>query len=96
MPGAQTHRKDAPVFHLDLDYGSERGAFPPTVRDVELRNFRGEDVGSLLVLDIPKDAEGNYLFGLDYPEYDAIVRNAESDSTRKELAAARKKLMSQK
>ncbi len=30
-----------------------------------------------------KDAEGNYLFGLDYPEYDAIMNNAQVEATRK-------------
>ena len=30
-----------------------------------------------------KDAEGNYLFGLDYPEFDAIMNNAQVESTRK-------------
>jgi thimet oligopeptidase len=29
-----------------------------------------------------KDAQGNYLFGLDYPEYDAIMNNAQVESTR--------------
>ncbi|MFZ1608066.1 MAG: M3 family metallopeptidase [Rhodoferax sp.] len=30
-----------------------------------------------------KDAQGNYLFGLDYPEYDAIMNNVVVDGTRK-------------
>ncbi|MES2951995.1 MAG: M3 family metallopeptidase [Pseudomonadota bacterium] len=30
-----------------------------------------------------KDAEGNYLFSLDYPEYDAIMNNAQVEATRK-------------
>ena len=30
-----------------------------------------------------KDAQGNYLFGLDYPELDAIMNNAQVESTRK-------------
>ncbi|MEN9397332.1 MAG: hypothetical protein RLZ81_1862, partial [Pseudomonadota bacterium] len=29
-----------------------------------------------------KDAQGNYLFGLDYPEYDAIMNNVQVESTR--------------
>lgn len=29
-----------------------------------------------------KDAQGNYLFGLDYPEQDAIMRYGESEATR--------------
>jgi len=30
-----------------------------------------------------KDAQGNYRFGLDYPEYDAIMNNVQVESTRK-------------
>jgi thimet oligopeptidase len=30
-----------------------------------------------------RDAQGNYLFGLDYPEYDAIMNNGQVESTRK-------------
>lgn len=30
-----------------------------------------------------KDADGNYLFGLDYPEYDAIMNNVQVEATRK-------------
>ena len=30
-----------------------------------------------------KDAQGNYLFGLDYPEYDAIMNNVQVEGTRK-------------
>ncbi len=29
-----------------------------------------------------RNADGNYLFGLDYPEYDAIMNNAQADATR--------------
>jgi thimet oligopeptidase len=32
-----------------------------------------------------RDAQGNYLFGLDYPEYDAIMNNAQVEATRKEF-----------
>nr|WP_295772245.1 M3 family metallopeptidase [Rhodoferax sp.] len=32
-----------------------------------------------------KDDQGNYLFGLDYPEYDAIMNNAQVEATRKEF-----------
>jgi thimet oligopeptidase len=32
-----------------------------------------------------KDAQGNYLFGLDYPELDAIMNNAQVEATRKEF-----------
>ena len=35
-----------------------------------------------------KDAQGNYVFGLDYPELDAIMRNAESENTRKAFWSA--------
>lgn len=30
-----------------------------------------------------RDADGNYLFGLDYPEYDSVMMNVGSDETRK-------------
>jgi thimet oligopeptidase len=30
-----------------------------------------------------RDAQGQYLFGLDYPEYDAIMNNVEVENTRK-------------
>lgn len=32
-----------------------------------------------------KDAQGNYLFGLDYPEFDAIMNNAQVEATRREF-----------
>ncbi len=35
-----------------------------------------------------KDAQGNYLFGLDYPEYDAIMNNVQVEATRKEFWTA--------
>ena len=35
-----------------------------------------------------KDAQGNYLFGLDYPEQDMIMRGAELESTRKTFSMA--------
>ena len=35
-----------------------------------------------------KDANGNYLFGLDYPEYDAIMNNVQVEATRKEFWTA--------
>ena len=35
-----------------------------------------------------KDAQGNYLFSLDYPEYDAIMNNVQEESTRKEFWTA--------
>ncbi len=35
-----------------------------------------------------KDAQGNYIFGLDYPEYDAIMNNAEPEATRREFWSA--------
>ncbi len=35
-----------------------------------------------------KDEKGNYLFGLDYPEFDAIMNNAQVEATRKEFWTA--------
>ncbi len=35
-----------------------------------------------------KDAQGNYVFGLDYPEFEAIMSNVEVESTRKEYWTA--------
>lgn len=35
-----------------------------------------------------KDDQGNYLFGLDYPEYDAIMNNVQVENTRKEFWTA--------
>lgn len=35
-----------------------------------------------------RDDQGNYLFGLDYPEYDAIMNNVQVENTRKEFWTA--------
>ncbi len=35
-----------------------------------------------------KDAKGNYIFSLDYPEYEAIMSNVQVESTRKEYWTA--------
>ena len=35
-----------------------------------------------------KDAQGNYVFGLDYPEQDVIMRGAELEATRKAFSMA--------
>ncbi len=60
--------------------------FARNVRETKTRLAFSEaalkGVPALALAKRAKDAEGNYLFGLDYPEADAILNNAEVESTR--------------
>ena len=61
--------------------------FARNVRDVTTKlAFTDEALKGVLPASLAKrarDAQGQYVFGLDYPEYDAIMNNAEVESTRK-------------
>ena len=61
--------------------------FSRNVRDVTTKlAFSEEALKGALPAALTKrtrDAQGHYVFGLDYPEYDAIMNNVEVESTRK-------------
>ena len=61
--------------------------FSRNVRDVTTKlAFSEEALKGALPAALAKrarDAQGQYVFGLDYPEYDAIMNNVEVESTRK-------------
>jgi thimet oligopeptidase len=61
--------------------------FSRNVRDVTTKlAFSEEALKGALPAALAKrarDAQGHYVFGLDYPEYDAIMNNVEVESTRK-------------
>ena len=61
-------------------------------RDVKTRLAFSEaelqGVPASALTDRAKDADGNYLFGLDYPDFEAIMVNAESEAVRKRFRAA--------
>ncbi len=79
-------RKRAKVIFERLDKLSQD--FSRNVRDVDTKlafsdaALKGVPPGALAKR--AKDAQGNYVFGLDYPEYEAIMSNVEVESTRKE------------
>ena len=61
--------------------------FSRNVRDVTTKlAFSEEALKGALPMALAKrarDAQGHFVFGLDYPEYDAIMNNVEVESTRK-------------
>lgn len=83
LPAAKRER--ARVIFERLDKLSQD--FSRNVRDVNTQlAFSEESLRGVLpsaLANRAKDAQGSFLFGLDYPEYDAIMNNALVESTRK-------------
>lgn len=83
LPAAKRERAKA-IFER-LDKLSQD--FSRNVRDVTTKlafseaSLQGVLPGALS--NRARDGEGNYLFGLDYPEYEAIMGNVQVESTRK-------------
>lgn len=85
LPAAQRDR--AKVIFERLDKLSQD--FARNVRDTKTKLAFSEaalqGVLPSALANRAKDSQGNYLFGLDYPEYDAIMNNAQVEATRKEF-----------
>jgi thimet oligopeptidase len=83
LPAAKRARAKA-IFER-LDKLSQD--FARNVRDVTTKLAFADDalkgVQPVALAKRTRDAQGQYLFGLDYPEYDAIMNNVEVESTRK-------------
>jgi thimet oligopeptidase len=82
LPSAQRERAKA-IFER-IDKLSQD--FARNVREVKTKLAFSEaalkGVPAQALAKRARDADGNYLFGLDYPEADAILNNAEVESTR--------------
>lgn len=83
LPAAKRER--AKVIFERLDKLSQD--FSRNVRDVSTKlAFPDAALKGVLPTALAKrtkNAQGDYVFGLDYPEYDAIMNNAEVEATRK-------------
>jgi len=83
LPAAK--RKRATVIFERLDKLSQD--FARNIRDATTKLAFSEaalqGVQASVLASRAKDEQGNYLFGLDYPEFDAIMNNVEVESTRK-------------
>jgi len=83
LPAAKRERAKAIFERLD----KLAQDFSRNVRDTNTKlsfseaDLKGVPPGALAKR--TKDDKGNYVFGLDYPELDAIMNNAEVESTRK-------------
>ena len=88
LPAAKRDRAKA-IFER-LDKLSQD--FARNVRDTKTKlAFSDAAVQGVLpsaLVNRAKDDQGNYLFGLDYPEYDAIMNNVQVEATRKEFWTA--------
>ncbi len=66
--------------------------FSRNVRDVDTKLAFSESalqgVPASALANRAKDAQGNFVFGLDYPEFEAIMSNVQVESTRKEYWTA--------